>query len=597
MNSRGLWIWLSLAVVLGVLVALHERFGKPPPPIVRKVLPGLEAAKVDVVQIRPRGQLEIRAERATNGWRLVEPIAYPAQAVVLDTLLDELQRLEPAAFIPETEPGLGESEGDDFGLKTPVASIVLHQGNHRTQVLIGARTAPGDQFFLQVVGVEGVNVVDAEILGLLPSTANDLRDTGFVSLEELAFDRLAVTNGGRFFEVARTGSKGRWRMVRPIDARANNERIFDLVQKLGAVRVKQFVSDEPSPDLEPFGLRQAGLELAFKQGTNFVMHLKFGSGVTNNTNEVYACRVGHPAIVAVTREPLAGWRGSVNDFRDPHLVSLDSDMRTVEIRGAETFSVTLQTNGAWRVSPQGWPADPVAVRDLLVNLGTMRIIEFAKDVVTPLDLPGYGLAQPSRKYILSGALADPKQTNAATVEVDFGTNVNDRVYVRRSDESSVFAVSRADVQRLPMAPIEMRERRIWEISEEDLAGVTIQQNGKTRQMLRQGAHQWRLAPGSQGVINDLAIEESVKPLCRLNASAWVGRGADQRQAHGFAEQGYRLTLDLKTGEKLTLELGGQAGGDSAYGAVTLQGEVWIFVMPPTTYRFLSTYLVIPGAVL
>jgi len=594
MNTRSIWIWLSLGCVLGGLVLLHKHFGKPPPPAPRKVLPLLQAEKVDTVQIRPRGQVEIRAERTKDGWQLVEPISYRAQSVVLDTLLQELQKLEAAAFIPEPELKPGRDAADDFGLKTPAASIVLHQGNYRTQVLIGARTAPGDQFFLQVVGVEGINVVDAELLNLLPASCHDLRDTAFVELAEQACNRISVTNGGRFFELERTGPNKRWRMVRPIDARADNERITDLLQRLNTVRVRQFVSDDPDADLGAFGLQPAELELVFRQGTNVVAHLKFGAGATNRPGEVYACRAGQHSIVSVSKDPLALWGGSVNDFRDPRLMSLDGEVRKLEIQAGETFSVEQQTNGAWRVLPDGYPADAVAVRDLLVALSSLKIAEFTQDVVPPIVLPNYGLAPPSRKYILSAP--GPQQTNEVLVELEFGTNVNDRVYARRAGEGSVYAVNWNEVQRLPVTPVEMRDRRIWDVSEDDLAGVTIQQQGKTRQLLRKARHEWSLAPGSQGIINELAIEESVRPLCRLTAAAWVARGAEKKGEYGFSEQGYHLTLDLKSGEKLALELGRQAGGDTAYAAVNLQRETWIFVMPPATYRFLATYLVIPGAV-
>ena len=39
---------------------------------------------------------------------------------------------------------------------------------------MGAKTAPGDQVFLQVVGVEGVYVVDADFLKYLPRTRRRL---------------------------------------------------------------------------------------------------------------------------------------------------------------------------------------------------------------------------------------------------------------------------------------------------------------------------------------------------------------------------------------------------------------------------------------
>ncbi len=68
----------------------------------------------------------------------------------------------------------------------------------------------------------------------------------------------------------------------------------------------------------------------------------------------------------------------------------------------------------------------------------------------------------------------------------------------------------------------MRERRIWNFSTNDVVRVTIRQQGRVRQIVRNGPHDWSLAPGSQGIINDLAVEETVSGLCQLGR-----RGVDR----------------------------------------------------------------------
>ena len=125
------------------------------------------------------------------------------------------------------------------------------------------------------------------------------------------------------------------------------------------------------------------------------------------------------------------------------------------------------------------------------------------------------------------------------VEVDFGTNQADKVFARRADESCVYAVKLADFQRLPAASWEMRERRIWNLSTNDVAGATIRQQGRVRQIKRNGPNDWSLAPGSQGIINVLAVEETVSGLCQLTAVAWVARGDQDRARYGFTDDSDR----------------------------------------------------------
>src|SRR5207249_1552108 len=128
------------------------------------------------------------------------------------------------------------------------------------------------------------------------------------------------------------------------------------------------------------------------------------------------------------------------------------------------------TSNSWRVMPQDFPADSVMVTNLLAGLTGMEILQFVKDVVTEPDLPAYGLASPSRQYILRTATNNAATpTNCLIAEVHFGTNQEDKVFVRRTDESFVYAVKRSDVEHLPAASWHLRERQIWNFSESDIA--------------------------------------------------------------------------------------------------------------------------------
>ena len=132
----------------------------------------------------------------------------------------------------------------------------------------------------------------------------------------------------------------------------------------------------------------------------------------------------------------------------------------------------------------------------------MQIVEFTKDVAIAPDLPRLRPCLTCAAIHLEigddqFALGGP--TNAIIAELDFGTNQADKVFARRADEPSfVYAVKLADFQRLPSASWQMRERRIWNLSTNDVARATIRQQGRVRQIIRNGPHDWSLALGSQG---------------------------------------------------------------------------------------------------
>ena len=597
MNPTNTLRWIVVAAGLFAFIFFYQRHANKPGPGPARILPELSAAAVTRVQVRPATHPdEIRADRTNGTWQLTKPLVYPAQAASIERLLAELEQLTPASYLAARELRNPASTDEEYGFASPQATLLLEQPGYTPRLRIGANTAPGDQVFLQVIGVEGVYVVDADLLKYIPRTVDDWRDTALINLNGLAFDRLGVTNGAKVFELRRGDTNKLWRMVYPLQARANNTKTEEALQTLQSVRVRQFVTDDPKADLAAFGLQPPELEIALGQGTDTAARLQFGKSPTNDSRLVYARRVGLNAVVAVPKDLLALWFASVNDFRDPFLVALSDPVGLIDVRGQGDFSVQQQTNGAWRVLPQGFPADAGLVKDLVSALSTLQIVEFTADVAIPQDWPRYGLASPVRQYLLrSAATTSPAgPTNALLAELDFGTNQADKVFVRRTDEPDVvYAVKLADFQRLPARSWEMRERRIWNLSTNDVARATIRQQGRMCQIVRNAPYEWSLARGSQGALNGLAVEETVRALCQLTAVAWVAHGASDRARYGFTENSYQITLELKSGENASVEFGSQAPSGSAYAAVTLGGDPWLFECPSWLYGYLQRYLSVP----
>ncbi len=594
MNPRNTWRWVVVAAVLLAVIVLQHRFSRRAIRGPVKVLPNLKAAAATSVQIRPADQQEIRAVRTNGTWQLTEPLVYPAQAVSIEKLVSEIAGLTPAASITARELRDRPDTDKEYGFASPQASITIEQPGYAARLRVGARTSPGDQVFLQVVGVEGIYVVDADFLKYIPRSADDWRDTALINLDGLVFDRLAVTNGTKIFELRREATNKLWRMVYPLQARANSAKTEESLQKLQSVRVQRFLPFDPKADLEPFGLQPPELEVALAEGTNAVARLQFGKTLTNDTRLVYARRLGLDAIVAVPKDLLAPWYAQVNDFRDPFLLTWTGPVAEIDVRGRHDFSVQ-ETNGAWRVLPENLPADAGLVKALLSALGGLQIVEFTSDVVTTPDLPTYGLASPSRQYILKSAQSNSpgSPTNAIIAEVSFGTNQADKVYARRADESFVYAVKLSDFQRLPAAGWQMRERQIWNLSTNDVTGVTVRQKGRVRRIVRDGPFEWSLAAGSQGVINVVGVEEAVRGLCQLAAAAWVGHGDQDRARYGFTDNDDRITLELKNGNQVTVEFSTQATPDGLYAAVALDGQPWIFHFPSWLLEYVNRFLAVP----
>ena len=589
MNSRNTWLWAALAAGLFGLIFLYEHQARQNNQGPRKVLPGFQAAAVTSVQVQPAGQLEIRAVRTNGGWVLSQPLVYPAEAAGIENLLAALEKLTPAPYLAPQELN-NEPEADrKFGFDSWQASLALQQSNDNFHFYIGNRTAPGDQVFVQVVGDAGIHVVNADFLKLLPQTADDWRDKVLVDFRQLPFDRIMVTNAGNVLEMEREPAGNLWRMIFPIKTSADKDKVEQSLRQLARLRVNQFISDDPRADLETLGLQPADLSVSLALGSNTVLWLEFGKSPTNNPNLEYARRRDLGPVVTVSSDLLKPWRESHEFFRDRHLVRMTELPDEIKIRAQDEFALQRQTNNLWRILPDGFPADSIAVQQLLIELGGLQVTEFVKDSVTDLGLTNYGLGVPARQVILENVVTNSAGvvSNVPLAELDFGTN-GGKVFARRANEDFVYAIAPDDFQRLDLASWQLRDHRIWNFSENDVMGMMIRKDGQARQFIRNGTNNWSLAPGSQGVIDTLATEQVAHELGQLTAASWAGRGGKDLAQFGLAAQSPQISIELKDGEKLNLEVGGAAPSGSPYAAVVLEDhQPWIFEFPLPLYQALS----------
>jgi hypothetical protein len=545
------------------------------------LLPELDAQTVRTLQIHPSGQPDIRVERTNNGWQLTAPVNYPAQSTNVQKLLEALQMLTVPHRIPENELRSNPKAAEDYGIEPPQLTLIFDSG---PPILIGHRTSPGDQVFVRIPGREGVAVVDSSVLNLFPQSANDWRDKRLADTTGLAFDRIVVTNSTRSqwsFVLQQDPTNRLWGMTFPLKVRADSEKVDDALQRLQKLHVHDFVSDEPKPDLESYGLQTPALTVALGQGTNSVLALDFGKELTNSPGLIYARRRDQTAVVTLSTNALAQWNASYDVFRDRHLVTMLGPIASVRVAGQDEFTLQWQTNNTWRVLPQNYPADQTLATHLVRTLSELQVANFERDSVSEVLLPQYpqyGLAKPARQFTISWT-PSTTATNAPTT-IDFGVNTNNQVFARRIGEDAVYGINPADFEALPSASWEMRDRRIWDFESTNVARITIHQNGQTREIVRKGATGWALATNSSGTINLSAIEDTVRALGHLTAFSWVGHGTDKLAGYGFDPKGYELSIELKNGNKLTLRLGGDARLDSAYASVPLDGEPWIFEFPP-----------------
>jgi hypothetical protein len=357
MNSKNTLIWLVIAAALFAFIFAFEHFLRPAGTEPFAILPDLQPSAATSVRVIPANALEIQADHTYGTWFLTKPIVYPAQSAAVEALLTALQKLTPAIRVSASELRNQRGAEANYGFETPQISLVIEAGSQRWQLLVGKKTAPGDQVFLRVVGTDGAFVADADWLKYLPRSFNDWRDTALVNFHGDTPNWIVLTNSTKVIELHRNATNHLWQMTRPLVARADSSRITEALQRLQTASVAQFITDNPKADLTSFDLQPADLDLWIGRGTNFVTALHVGKNPTNDSSLVYTKREDWNAISTTAREPLSPWFGAVNDFRDPYLLELSAPVAEIEVRGDSNFTLQKQGTNGWRMVGGNFPVD------------------------------------------------------------------------------------------------------------------------------------------------------------------------------------------------------------------------------------------------
>ncbi len=601
MNRRTPQWLLGTALVLALFILLFERNTAPTDhrqTEAARLLPGLNPAQVQRLEVRVGPHRAAVLERGTNSWFFRAPWLYPARAELVERCLETLaaatvrSRVSAGEILRQTN-GLAA-----FGLAPPALVLSLEGGGVRRVLHVSTPAALGGQLYVQEVGRDGLAVVDAALAAAVPATWDAWRDTTLVRLGALPFDRLEVqplTNG---FEVLRDPAQRVWRLNKPLPTRAHAALLEHLLQELELVRAQRFLADPPLTNLAEFGLAPPRRELVFARGTNELLRLQVGQPAADQP-ELWPVWVSTWSnVVLVPAAPLRPWLEGYTNFCDRRLLIFDADqVRRIEIRAEETFALQREAEETWRVvEPYSAPADRLLVLEMLAELAALEFLGFERDVTA--DFAPYGLDPPLRQYRLLGVATNTTGglTNVVLAQADFGKPTGHRFYARRVPENSV--VLALEPVRVPRAAFQLRDRRLWNLGTNELAAITIRAGGRERKLARLGPMQWAAAEGAGPPLNPVTLEEAAFRLGQLYAERWAAQGAEVLPQYGIVQGAHEVLLEPRgpaPDPPYRIRFGRRAASGRTYAAVTLAGPpgTVIFECPAPIYDFVRSDLSLP----
>ncbi len=600
MNSKRTLILLALVAGMLGFIILFERQGNEEATTVGKtarLFANFNPSSASAVEIVLRTNRIIRAERVHDDWMLKMPIQYPANAARIDGLLNALSLLNRQSHITAQELLSQKQNLAAFGLDPPLASIIVELPHERVELKVGGKSPVGNQVYVQLVGSDGIFFTDALLHERIPQQPDDWRDPTFLRLRGLTFNRLEVVSKAGDVELQIDPSTQLWRLTKPMNARADNQKIAQLIRLLEDWPIARFLPESMTPDFDALGLQTPEASLMVGQGTNDIFVVHFGKSPTNEAGLVYARSLPQTNVMLVPRDVLTRLQAPFIELREPHMISTPiTAVDLIEVKSQESFTLRKMADNSWAIAGATTvPADEELMKNFLADLASLRITSYVKDVVT--DFSAYGLDSPGRQYTLRRIMTNTVSgvVNPILAQINFGTNNADQIYARLSNETSVYSTKWVDSWKLPTQAYQLRYRQIWNFTTNDVSNLTINFQGRTNKLVRNAARQWTLAPDPTplgGPLTNL-VDEVLFRLGQLRAESWTASGDDQMARFGFPTPRHQITVEVgvtNQAQSLSLDFGGESPTQNMYGAILRDGQRLIFEFRMPVYLLYSEIL-------
>jgi hypothetical protein len=520
MNARTTLFLILLVALVGGFVFWDHYKGTTTEKVEAKRKRILDLEPKDITGIDlVRSNQTLVLERAGDNWDMKQPLATRADASAVNSILDELEFAERIRTITEKE--LEGVSLVDFGLNPPVTRVTLHSKRRPVGLLIGHETPTKDALYVQVEGRKEVCVAVKSLQERLNQTVDSLRSRTAIEFSPASATRLEIKSADRVIELSRaavlTNVVSRWVLTRPLTARADQNKVSELLSDLNGLRVQDFVSDDPK-DVHIYLLDEPTRELTVSAG-DAGQTLVFGKSPTNDPSKVYAKLKTGNSIVTISADAAKRFGVQINDLRDPRVLSFPDDaVGGIEIlRGSDKIALT-SSNQSWKLTaPTAVAGDTDAVQQFLRNLAELRATQFVADVATDLDQ--YGLAAPRLTVSLTGSGTNIiAQLLAGNLDPSNGL-----YYVKRADEPFVYGVLSNALDKIPGSYGTFRTRQIFDLKPEQVTKLTV---GDVT-VERDTAGKWKLTAPPQGVLDVDALQNLLALLCRLRADDFGRDRTDQ----------------------------------------------------------------------
>jgi Domain of unknown function (DUF4340) len=560
MRTRTTVVLLLLVVAIGAYIKFYESKQPNTEEASRRAqnVINFDRDKIDGMVIQ-NGDERIELKRVDKKWRLESPVKDLADSSVVEGLLFDLEDWKKEATITGKEMEADKNKMADYGLTKAKLRLKLLSPQALPEILFGNNAALENRIYVRFENAKNVFLATENIKNAILKKPEDFRDRKLTDTIAAQITGVALKTPAGEMELQKQGEH--WQIVKPLRARADDQKVNDLLAQITTSRIQQFVADDRG-DLHPYGLAEPrGTVTIFTADDKQGQLLQIGGVPEQSKDQVYVRFTSRNFVYTLPKKIEEVLNTRPNDLRDRHLVRFDEnqlDRITIDAPGKDK-TVLARKGEVWTIANRNnTAANTGEMRRLIDSIAGEQVTKFVEDVAS--DLPKYGLDKPQLIVTLSSfASENTAETSAGEhpmATIAFGRIDGENVYARVGDEPFIVTARRAVLDNIFSSPLRWQDLALFKFKPEQIHRLSIMTDRELT-IGRGPNNQWQWITGN-GLIDTANVQSLLNTLASLRAVRWVGSDVPPQ---AFTKPQLTVTFttspDDKTVHKLTVS--GPAG--------------------------------------
>src|ERR1700738_4745668 len=211
-----------------------------------------EREKINGIVIQ-NGEDKIDIRRPDDKWRLETPIKDQADASAVNNLLVDLENWQKDASVSTKEMEADKSKLSDYGLAQPKLRLKLSGEKAPPEIFFGKDAALEGKMYVRFANSKESFLVNQSVKKSIEKKPEDFRDRKLTELILAQVVRVVLKTSAGEMGLQKKGDH--WDITKPLRARADDQKVNDLIAQITTARIQQFVADDKG-DLHSYGLAE-----------------------------------------------------------------------------------------------------------------------------------------------------------------------------------------------------------------------------------------------------------------------------------------------------------------------------------------------------